>query len=211
MSARSGAVLVAAFALPAAVAPSAAAPAGGQEAAPAAGFAMTVRMSAPERADAVTLVRLPPGAPPPEFRQLAAAESGFRAEPLPLPEADADGVRRFRTESLPPRGGFVRIPVPLPKAAPEEPDALRFTAEITPPPGFRLAEVFPAPRGDSPDGVTRIATPAPPSLVRFRVVPEDASALGAAALVDGAALLLLLGLGGLGAFRLFRRPSGEAS
>lgn len=203
MSARPGAVLGAAFAL---LAPAA----GGQEAEPAAGFAMTVRMNAPDRADAVTLVRLPDGGPSPEFHRLASADGGFRAEPLPLPEAEADGARRFRTESLPPRGGFLRIPVPLPTAAPEEPAALRFTADITPPPGFRLAEVFPAPRGDSPDGVTRIATPAPPSLVRFRVVPEDASAIGAAALVDGAALLILLGLGGLGAFRLFRRPSGEA-
>lgn len=174
---------------------------------------MTARMSAPDRADAVTVVRLPDAGPPPEFHRLAQGEGGFRAEPLPLPAADADGARRFRTASLPPRGrgGFVRIPVPLPTAAPQEPAALRFTAEVTPPPGFRLAEVFPAPRGDSPDGVTRIATPAPPSLVRFRVVPEGASALGAAALVDGAALLILLGLGGLGAFRLFRRPSGEAA
>ena len=205
MSARPGAVLGAAFALLVSAA------AGGQEAEPAAGFAMTVRMSGPHRADAVTLVRLPDGGPPPEFHRLAHGDGGFRAEPLPLPEADAEGARRFRTESLPPRGGFVRIPIPLPTAAPEEPTALRFTAEITPPPGFRLAEVFPAPRGDSPDGVTRIETPAPPSLVRFRVVPEDASVFGAAALVDGAALLILLGLGGLGAFRLFRRPSGEAS
>lgn len=204
MSARPGAVLGAAFALLAAAA-------GGQEAEPAAGFAMTVRMNAPDRTDAVTLVRLPEGGPSPEFHRLASAEGGFRAEPLPLPEAETDGARRFRTESLPPRGGFLRIPVPLPTAAPEEPAALRFTAEITPPPGFRLAEVFPAPRGDSPDGVTRIATPAPPSLVRFRVVPEDTSAIGVAALVDGAALLILLGLGGLGAFRLFRRPSGVAS
>ena len=168
-------------------------------------------MSVPDRADAVTLVRLPDGEPPPEFHRLASAGDGFRAERMPLPEAEADGARRFRTGSLPPRGGFVRIPVPLPTTAPADPAALRFTAEITPPPGFRLAEVFPAPRGDSPDGVTRIATPAPPSLVRFRVVPEDASAIGAAALVDGAALLILLGLGGLGAFRMFRRPSGEAS
>lgn len=159
---------------------------------------MTVRMGGEGRFTATTRVRVPPGDARPGFRRLARSADGFRAEPL-LPTEETAEELRFETVAFPADDGWVRLPTPLPVSGP----ALSFAAELTPPPGQRFADLFPAPRETS-GGVTRVSVPAPPSLIRFRLVPADARGWGLATLVDAAALSLLLGLGGLGAFRLFR-------
>lgn len=180
---------------------SAAVEAGGVPEDEAAAIRMTVRMDDPARITATTRVRLPASGPRPAFRRLALGADGFRAEPL-LPTDETGDELRFETVPFGTDDGWVRLPVPLPVSGP----ALSFAAELTPPPGHRIVDLFPRPRGTS-GGVTRLSVPAPPSLLRFRLVPADASGFGLATLVDGLALTILLGLGGLGAFRLFRsRP-----
>lgn len=169
----------------------------------AAAMRMTVRMGDEGRFTATTRVRVPAGEARPAFRRLARSADGFRAEPL-LPTEETEEELRFETVAFAADDGWVRLPTPLPVSGP----ALSFAAELTPPPGQRFADLFPAPRGTS-GGVTRVFVPAPPSLIRFRLVPADASGWGLATLVDAAALSLLLGLGGVGAFRLFRSGAKE--
>lgn len=165
---------------------------------------MTVRMDDPARITATTRVRLPVSGQWPAFRRLALGADGFRAEPLP-PTGEADDELRFETAPFPTDDGWVRLPVPLPVSG----LALSFAAELTPPPGHRIVDLFPRPREVS-GGVARVSVPAPPSLIRFRLVPVGASGFGLATLVDGLALSILLGLGGLGAFRLFRSGPPDA-
>lgn len=164
----------------------------------AAAIRMTVRMDDPGRITAITRVRLLASGPRPAFRRLDLSPDGFRAEPL-RPTGGTGDELRFETVPFPADDGWVRLPVPLPDSG----AALPFAAALTPPPGYRIVDLFPRPRGTS-GGVTRVSVPAPPSLLRFRLVPADASGFGLATLVDGLALAVLLGLGGLGAFRLFR-------
>lgn len=187
---------------------SAAVEAGGVPEDEAAAIRMTVRMDDPARITATTRVRLPASGPRPAFRRLALGVDGFRAEPL-RPADETGGELRFETVPFPADDGWVRLPVPLPVRLPDSGVALSFAAELTPPPGRRIVDLFPRPRETS-GGVVRVSVPAPPSLLRFRLVPADASGFGLAALVDGLALTILLGLGGLGAFRLFlSRPPDE--
>ena len=168
----------------------------------AAAIRMTVRMDDPARVTAIIRVRLPASEPRPAFHRLALSADGFRAEPL-RPAGETAEELRFETVPLPAADGWVRLPVPLPVRLPVSGAALSFAAELTPPPGYRIVDLFPRPR-ETAAGVTRLSVPAPPSLLRFRLVPADAPGFGLAALVDGLALTILLGLGGLGAFRLFR-------
>lgn len=165
---------------------------------------MTVRMDDPARITATTRVRLPASGPRPAFRRLALGADGFRAETL-LPAGETGGELRFETGPFPADDGWVRLPVPLPVSGP----ALSFAAELTPPPGYRMVDLFPR-ASETAGEVARLRVPAPPSLIRFRLVRAGASGFGLAALVDGVALSILLALGGLGAFRLFRsRPPEE--
>ena len=165
---------------------------------------MTVRMDDPARITATTRVRPSVSGPRPAFRRLALGADGFRAEPL-LPAGETGGELRFETAPFPADDDWVRLPVPLPDSG----AALSFAAELTPPPGYRIVDLFPRAR-ETLGGVARVRTPAPPSLLRFRLVPADASGFGLAALVDGVALSILLGLAGLGAFRLFRSGPPDA-
>ena len=83
----------------------------------------------------------------------------------------------------------------------------RSRPEISPPPGYRIVDTFPsttAAGGES--GTVTVSLPAPPSLLRFRVVPEGAIAIGLAAFVDGAVALLFIGLAVFGARRLLIHP-----
>lgn len=192
-----------AVALGAALVPATVETAAAREDEPAA-MRMTVRMDDPARITATTRVRLPASEPRPAFHRLAFGADGFRAEPL-RPTVETGGELRFETGPLAAADGRVRLPVPLPVSGP----ALSFAAELTPPPGYRIVDLFPR-ASETAGEVARLRVPAPPSLIRFRLVRAGASGFGLAALVDGVALSILLALGGLGAFRLFRsRPPEE--
>ena len=74
-------------------------------------------------------------------------------------------------------------------------------------------DAFPALTANGAEsGTLEAHLPAPPSLLRFRLVPEQGSAIGLATFVDGALALVLIGLGVFGARRLLApsRPAGTS-
>lgn len=169
---------------------------------------MTVVFSS--AAEAGVRIRIPPGHPFAEsaaFHALAPAPgAGWRRTPAPF-RRGPDGAPVFEDRVQPDDAGWVRIAVPLPDTAPAPGTDPAFAVRLTPPPGYRIADAFPAlaPRGS--DGrVVGAEMPAPPSLLRFRLVPAEGMAIGVAAVVDGAVALLLLGLAAFGARRLLAPP-----
>lgn len=120
-------------------------------------------------------------------------------------EPGPDGGLVFLSEVAAGSDGWFRVSLPIPDSRPPPGTDLSFTAEISPPPGYRIADAFPV--GTATDDETRairLALPAPPSLLRFRVLPADDRRIGLAALVDGAVALLLVALAGFGVRRLLR-------
>ena len=127
-------------------------------------------------------------------------------------ERDPAGELLFQGRVQADASGWFHVPVPLPDEAPEPGADPAFAASISPPPGYRIADAFPALTADGAGGGTRGARlPAPPSLLRFRLVPEEEFAIGLATVVDGALALLLIGLGAFGARRLFGRPASAGA
>jgi len=123
-------------------------------------------------------------------------------------ERDPSGALIFGENVQAEVGEWVQIAVPLPDTAPEPGADSAFSVRITPPPGYRIADAFPAVTAGGGEGRTLEAhLPAPPSLLRFRLVSEEGSTIGLVAVVDGALALLLIGLAAFGARRLFARPS----
>ena len=154
---------------------------------------VSVEMSAPDRGT-VRIRVVPPLASSAGFHRLIRdGQTGWRRAPVRF-ERDPDGGLRFESEVLAAADGWLRVAIPLPDAPPPAGADLSFAAEIHPPPGYRVVDSFP----------TRLELPAPPSLLRFRVIPEAAAGVGLAALVDGGVALLLLGLAVFGAARLLR-------
>ena len=176
---------------------------------------MTVDFESP--AHAAVRMRVPPNHPfagSVAFHVLAPSpETDWRRTPARF-ERDPAGALLFRDSVAADEAGWVHVPVPLPDQAPEPGADSAFAASITPPPGYRIADAFPALTADGGGGGTLEARlPAPPSLLRFRLVPEEGSAIGLAAFVDGALALLLIGLGAFGARRLLAPspPAGSSS
>ena len=165
---------------------------------------VTVRLPDPVRAHVE--VRFPPGHPFREAEELrrlvAGGERGFRVE-------STGGTAGWEGEASVADDGWVRIGIPLPAAPPPPGTDLSFRALIHPPPGFRITDPFPSRVEAQSDGSLRLDLPAPPSLLRFRLVPEGAGGITAAQLAD---LLIALLLGALAAFGLSRlwRPPAEA-
>ncbi|MCY3746277.1 MAG: hypothetical protein OXH05_08580 [Acidobacteria bacterium] len=184
-------------------------PAGAAAAQPAA-VEMTVVFEGP--AQAAVRTEIPPDHPfagSEAFHVLAPSpETDWRRAPVRFAR-DPAGALLFRASARADAAGWVHVPVPLPDEAPEPGAEPVFAARITPPPGYRIADAFPALTADG-EGVTLEAhLPAPPSLLRFRLVPEEGFAIGLATFVDGALALLLIGLGVFGARRLLA-PSPPA-
>ena len=169
---------------------------------------LTVVFESPGRAAVRT--RIPPDHPfagSTAFHVLApSAESDWQRLPASF-ERDPAGALVFG-ESVPvDESGRVQIAVPLPDTGPAPGADSSFSVSITPPAGYRIADAFPALRADSGGGGTlETRLPAPPSLLRFRLVPEEELAIGLATFVDGALALLLIGLGIFGARRLLAPP-----
>ena len=137
-------------------------------------------------------------------------ERGWERAPMRFRRNPGGGFL-FESEIAAGPDGWLRVPIPLPDAPPPAGADLSFAAEITPPPGYRIVDTFPAGAAARNDGRSvRLALPAPPSLLRFRVVAEDARGFGLAAAVDGAVALLLIGLAGFGVRRLFRPEVPDA-
>lgn len=168
---------------------------------------MTVRMAEPDRALVEARIRPGPLARSAGFHGLTRGEDdGFRRQPMAF-EREPDGGLAFLGEVAGGRDGWLRIPVPLPDSPPPAGTDLSFDAEITPPPGYRIVDAFPARAGPAQeDGAVRLRLPAPPSLLRFRVIAAEASGLGLPALVDGVLGVVLLALAVVGFARL-RRPA----
>ena len=174
-------------------------------------------MEAPDRIEAVTRVRLgeggTAGGTTPGFHRLAAdGDAGFRRVAVRPEPDEEDGVLRFTggpLRALTGEGAWILVPLPLPDRRPGD-GALDFVAEIGPPPGFRLADLFPSRVETLEGGGVRIALPAPPALLRFRLIPEDSAALTLPALVDAATVLLLVALAGFGAVRLLSSRAEDA-
>ena len=167
---------------------------------------VAVRMPAPDRAFAVTRVR---------SRALAAAsgfhglrrdeETGWTRTPMAF-ERDAAGVPVFETEAAAGPSGWFRIPLPFPDAAPAPATDLSFAAEITPPAGYRIVDAFPAGTVAGNGGALTVALPAPPSLLRFRVIPHGDREMGVSRFVDLAVGFFLLALAAVVTARLLRPP-----
>ena len=175
---------------------------------------MTVDFESP--AQAAVRTRIPPNHPfadSPAFHVLARfPETDWRRAPARF-ERDPAGALLFRDRVQVDEAGWVHVPVPLPDEAPEPGAAPAFAASITPPPGYRIADAFPAFTEGGAEGATLEAhLPAPPSLLRFRLVPEEGSAIGLATFVDGVLALVLIGLAVFGARRLLApsRPAGTS-
>ena len=168
----------------------------------------TVELQSPERATVRT--RIPSGHPfagDPGFHGLMPDRENGWGRVAMRAERTPDGGLAFRSEVEVGAGGWMRIPIPLPDVPPARGTDLTFAAEISPPPGYRVVDAFPAGSGEEAGGATiRMLLPAPPSFLRFRVIPEDAMGLGLSGLVDGAVALLFLGLAGFGVRRLFGSP-----
>ena len=159
---------------------------------------------------AAVLTRIPPNHPfagSAAFHVLAASpDTEWERRPARF-ERDPAGALLFRDSVPAADAGRVWIAVPLPDTAPRPGADPAFSLRITPPPGYRIADAFPAvAAGGGEDRTFEAHLPAPPSLLRFRLVPEDASAIGLATLVDGALAVLLIGLGVFGARRLLAPP-----
>ena len=174
---------------------------------------MTVAFEGP--AQAAVRTRVPPNHPfagSAAFHVLAPSpETDWRRTPAPF-ERDPAGALLFRGRVQADAAGWFHVAVPLPDEAPEPGADSAFAASITPPPGYRVADAFPALRARGGGGGTlETRLPAPPSLLRFRLVPEEGSAIGLATIVDGALALLLIGLGAFGARRLFGPPGSAGS
>ena len=126
--------------------------------------------------------------------------------------------RRWRSSATPPafrssrprrrRGpsGWFRIPLPFPDAAPAPATDLSFAAEITPPAGYRIVDAFPAGTVAGNGGALTVALPAPPSLLRFRVIPRGDREMGVSRFVDLAVGFFLLALAAVVTARLLRPP-----
>ncbi len=175
---------------------------------------MTVAFEGPARATVRT--RIPPNHPfagSAAFHVLAPSpETAWRRLPLSF-ERGPDGALLFRDSVLADEAGWIRVPVPLPDEAPEPGAEPAFAASIIPPAGFRIADAFPALTAGSAEGRgIGVDLPAPPSMLRFRLVPEEEFAIGLTTFVDGALALLLIGLGVFGARRLLApsRPAGTS-
>ena len=173
---------------------------------------MTVAFESP--ADAAVRTRIPPNHPfagSAAFHVLAPSpETDWRRAPVRF-ERDPAGALLFRARARPDAAGWVHVPVPLPDEAPGPGSEPAFSATVTPPPGYRIAEAFPAlTAAVGEGGALEARLPAPPSLLRFRLVPEEGFAMGLTTFVDGLLALLLLGLGAFGARRLLAppRPAG---
>ena len=169
---------------------------------------MTVDFESPTQAAVRT--RIPPDHPfarSPAFHVLAPSlETDWRRAPAGF-ERDPAGALLFRDRIQVDEAGWVHVPVPLPDEAPEPGAGPAFRAVITPPPGYRIADAFPAlTAGGAGGGSLEARLPAPPSLLRFRLVPGERFAIGLVTVVDGALALLLLGLGVFGARRLLAPP-----
>ncbi len=171
---------------------------------------MTVRMPDPGRA--LVEGRFAPGAPFDDaaaFRRLRPDAGSHWAADAPVLRPLEDGGLGFRELAVADADGWVRIGVPLP-ASPGPPGAdLSFRALIHPPPGYRLVDPFPSRIEELEGGTLRLELPAPPSLVRFRVVATDSRRLTAAQFADLAVGLALAALAGFGFVRL-RRQAPEA-
>ena len=169
---------------------------------------MTVAFESPARATVRT--RIPPNHPfagAAAFHVLAPSpDTDWRRAPVRF-ERDPAGALLFRESARADAAGWVHVSVPLPDEAPEPGAEPAFAARITPPPGYRIVDAFPALTADSRAGGSLEAhLPAPPSLLRFRLMPEEGFAIGLVAIVDGVLALLLIGLGAFGARRLLAPP-----
>ena len=185
---------------------------GGAASAQPAAAEMTVEFVTPR--GAVVRMRIPPGHPlggSAAFHALTpSAGGGWRRTPAPF-DRDRGGALVFEDRAAADETGRVQVFVPLPDAAPGPGADTAFAVRVLPPPGYRVADAFPTLSVDDAESRSAGARlPAPPSLLRFRLLPEEGIALGAAQLVDGSLALLLIGLAVFGARRLFRPadPSG---
>ena len=173
---------------------------------------MTVDFESP--AQAVVRTRIPPNHPfagSEAFHVLAPSpETDWRRTAVRV-ERDPAGALLFRASARADAAGWVHVPVPLPDEAPEPGAEPAFAARITPPPGYRIVDAFPAlTAGGRERGPLEAHLPAPPSFLRFRLMPEEGFAIGLVTIVDGFLALLLIGLGAFGARRLLApsRPPG---
>ena len=174
----------------------------------------TIELPDPGRATVRT--RIPAGdrfAGESGFHRLAGdPEQGWRRTAMRF-ERDPDRGFVFESEVEAGSDGWLRIPMPIPDAPPPPGTDLSFAAVVVPPPGHRIVDAFPSGVNDpGAGGALRIALPAPPSLLRFRVVPETSMGIGLTSVVDGVLALLLIGLGIFGARRLLGpgHPAGTS-
>ena len=178
-------------------------------------FETTVELPSPERA--VVRTRIPSGshfAGASGFHGLSGdPEQGWRRAPMRFDRVPNGGlVFESRVEAG--VDGWLRIPIPIPDTPPPAGTDLSFAAEITPPPGYRIVDAFPSgTSGKAAGGALHLLLPAPPSFLRFRVVPEDAIGIGLAGVVDGILAVLFIGLAVFGARRLLgpSAPGGSGS
>lgn len=175
--------------------------------------AVEVRVAMPGPDRALVEVRLAPGHPFAEAeaysRLTADPGGGWRAEE-PAPRRSGDGAALFQSEIRVSQDGWVRVGVPLPTEAPSVDADFSFRAVVRPPAGYRVVDPFPSRVEEGEDGAVHLELPAPPSLLRFRVVPEGTRGFSAAAAAD---LVVALVLGALAAFGLarLRRPVGDSA
>ena len=168
----------------------------------------TVTLADPERAAVRT--RIPSGsafAGESGFHGLAGGpEQGWRRETMRFRGDPRNGLA---FESLIEAGsdGWLRVAIPIPDDPPPAGADLSFQAEITPPPGHRIVDLFPAGAAPEGGGTVRLSLPAPPAMIRFRVVPAGAVDIGLALVVDGVVAVVLIGLAVVGTRRLRRAPA----
>ena len=127
---------------------------------------MTVEFESPARA--VVRTRIPtshPLAQSASFHALAPSpDTGWQRRPASFERAAAELV--FGDSAGAGEAGRFQIGVPLPDTAPEAGADSAFSVRITPPPGYRIADDFPALTPGGPAGGTLEAhLPAPPALL----------------------------------------------